>query len=82
MSDLPVPAENALRLSLETITTLRQTMGQYAEVTETVTGAELLQALDCAWVSAERLRLELGIAAGDIVFEDEPDEAHCGAGHD
>jgi hypothetical protein len=82
MSDLPPPVENALRLSQASISTLSQTLKQYSEVTQSQTGAEILQALDCVWISAERLRLELAIAAGDIVFEDETDEAPIEAGHE
>lgn len=82
MSDLPPPVENALRMSQVTLAALGETLKQYSEVTQSRTGAELLQTLDCAWMSTERLWLELAIAAGDIVIEDKTKDTHVEVSHE
>jgi hypothetical protein len=50
------------------ITFLREHLAQLGKISDTDTVAELLEALDVAWIAAERLRLEL-----DLDDEQEPD---------
>lgn len=67
-------AESSLQLSAASLALVKAMLQAHAEISDTETGRELIQALDCAWVSAERLRLELIAMSDDIVFIDQPSE--------
>lgn len=63
-------AETSLQLSAASLALVKAMLLAHSEISESETGKELFQALDCAWVSAERLRLELIALNEDVVFID------------
>jgi hypothetical protein len=75
MTEPTSSVESLLQLSVANLSLLRALLRSRVEIAETASGAELLHSLDMATMTAERLRLELALDAGDISFEDVPVEA-------
>ncbi|MEQ1809139.1 MAG: hypothetical protein ABL889_04380 [Terricaulis sp.] len=70
MSAATPALDETLALCAANLAFMRELLKAFPQVRERPTGAELLEALDCASISATRFGLELAIEAGDVEFED------------